>query len=104
VTQQFEELLQVQRKTESLIAGSIESPGDNEIAKQLIQRLEGIEKGRPGWRAYEDACIDILNYVFLPPLRTPRIQSSTEDGLDRRDAIYPIGSDQRLLEFPADDN
>jgi hypothetical protein len=58
---------------------------------ELTARLRAVPPGRDGWRRYEDACIDILNYAFIPPLRVPRIQSRSEDGLDRRDAIYPIG-------------
>lgn len=57
----------------------------------LVDRLKSVPAGKEGWREYEDACIDLLNYAFVPPLRPPKIQSSTEDGLDRRDAIYPIG-------------
>lgn len=60
-------------------------------ADDLISRLASVPGGKEGWRAYEDVCIKVLNYAFVPPLRPPRIQSSSEDGLDRRDAIYPIG-------------
>ncbi|WP_437854725.1 restriction endonuclease [Sorangium sp. So ce363] len=59
---------------------------------ELIARLGAVPAGREGWREYEDVCIEILLYAFAPPLRLPKIQSSTEDGLDRRDAIYPIGN------------
>ena len=59
-------------------------------ATELFEQLAIVEPGREHWRDYEDACIDILNYAFIPPFRVPRIQSISEDGLDRRDAVYPI--------------
>jgi hypothetical protein len=57
----------------------------------LLKALSAVVPGS-GWQAYEKVCVDILNYLFVPPLRMPKIQSASEDGLDRRDAIYPIGS------------
>jgi hypothetical protein len=73
---------------EALLANKVEPsrPGSDRI-----DRLRTVRAGREQWRDYEDACIDLLNYAFVPPLRPPRIQTSTEDGLDRRDAIFPIG-------------
>lgn len=64
--------------------------GSDPTADNLLSRLEKVEPGRRDWRSYEDVCIDILNYAFVPPLRLPKIQVKSEDGLDRRDAIYPI--------------
>jgi hypothetical protein len=61
------------------------------VGRELIQRLNRLAPGSETWRQYEDICVEILNYVFIPPLRQPRIQARSEDGLDRRDAIYPIG-------------
>jgi hypothetical protein len=59
-------------------------------AAELATKLAGLPSGRGTWRDFEDLCIEILNYVFIPPFRTPDIQSRSEDGLDRRDAIYPL--------------
>lgn len=64
---------------------------DDKSAK-LLENLLQIPPGRENWRQYEDICIEILNYVFIPPLLAPKIQSKSEDGLDRVDAIYPISS------------
>jgi hypothetical protein len=60
-------------------------------AKDLRQRLESLPHGESHWRDFEEVCVEILNYAFIPPLRAPKIQSRSEDGLDRRDAIYSIG-------------
>jgi hypothetical protein len=56
----------------------------------LILELKNLPPGKDHWKKYEDTCIKILNYLFLNPLAPPKIQSRTEDGLDIRDAIYPI--------------
>ena len=56
---------------------------------QLANRLSSCPKGQAGWREFEDACIDILCFLFVPPLSRPRIQSRTLSGVERRDAIFP---------------
>ena len=58
----------------------------------LLAELEAVPAGTSSWKKYEEVCVKILNYVFIPPLRLPKVQSRSHDGLDRRDAIYPIGS------------
>lgn len=60
-------------------------------AKELLLRLESLPCGESHWKEFENICVEILNYAFIPPLRAPRLQSRSEDGLDRRDAIYSIG-------------
>lgn len=68
-------------------ASTPEDPGAN-----LVAELASVQAGTKSWKQYEDICVKILNYGFIPPLRQPRVQSRSHDGLDRRDAIYPIGS------------
>jgi len=55
--------------------------------------------GQKGWKDYENICIDILNYLFVPPLKQPKIQSRTESGLDIRDALYPNRCDHPNWKF-----
>lgn len=62
-----------------------------ERAAELEDRLFQLQAGKPFWREYEDLCVEILNFVFIPPLRAPRLQTRSQDGLDRRDALYLIG-------------
>jgi hypothetical protein len=57
--------------------------------KLLRQRLEQCPAGHCGWKEYEDACIDALKYLFVPPLEVPHIQPRTYSGIDRRDAVFP---------------
>jgi HJR/Mrr/RecB family endonuclease len=64
---------------------------DTELTKinKMISNLKDCPEGKEGWKDYENICIDILNYLFVPPLIEPKIQSRTESGLDIRDALYP---------------
>jgi hypothetical protein len=80
------------------LLSSIASPAKSPTAEQLISRLRALPAGRSGWRDYESICIDMLNYALIPPLRLPKVQSRTHDGLDRRDAIYPIGTGNAFWE------
>jgi hypothetical protein len=38
---------------------------------------------------FERAALDTLAYLFVPPLRPPRIQPWTLSGAERRDAVFP---------------
>ena len=65
-------------------------------AAELIAKLNKIQPGWDSWREYEDVCIEIFNYLFIPPFDHPHIQSNSEDGLDRRDAIYFISGEDSI--------
>ena len=60
-------------------------------ATSLIRRLLAVPIGPTGWREYERVTEEILTFIFVPPLRVPRPQTASEDGLDRRDLIFPLG-------------
>jgi hypothetical protein len=98
IQERFEAIIDAERKAENLIKTIIDPVEESEPARQLIERLESLPRGKEGWREFEEICVDILNYAFIPPLRPPSIQSWTHDGLDRRDAIYPIGSGNAFWE------
>ena len=69
----------------------IDNPfSSDERGAELAGLLHDLPPGNNHWREYEDICIDILNHVFNNTLGTPTIQSTSDDQLDRRDAIYPI--------------
>lgn len=55
----------------------------------LRQRLQVCPAGHGGWREFEDACIEALRFLFVPPLTEPIIQARTYSGVDRRDAVFP---------------
>jgi hypothetical protein len=54
----------------------------------LISKLSTCPAGVPGWKQFEDICIEILTYLFVPPLEKPKIQTTTYPEIDRRDAIF----------------
>ena len=58
-------------------------------SQNLIDRLISCPKGNKGWRDFENICVEILIFLFVPPLTRPRIQSKTLSGIERRDAIFP---------------
>lgn len=62
-------------------------------AQELISRLEALPPGKETFRDFEDICVEILNYAFFPQLGVPSVQSRSEDGLDIRDAVFPITGD-----------
>jgi hypothetical protein len=55
----------------------------------LKDKLARLECGPTRWREYEDLVIEIFEYLFVPPLRLPRIQKTSPDRLERRDALFP---------------
>lgn len=59
------------------------------VTTQFIDPLFACPLGSAGWRHFEDICIDILKFLFVPPLSQPTIQARTYQGMDRRDAIFP---------------
>lgn len=63
---------------------------------ELADLLDSLAPGRDDWREYEVLAVDVLNYLFIPSLGAPRIQDRTEDGLDIRDAIYPISAKDKF--------
>ncbi len=70
----------------------ITPPKLNPRASDLIARLHQLPSGRNYFRNYEDLCVEILNHLFVPPLGVPAMQTISEDGLDRRDAVYQVSS------------
>ncbi len=55
----------------------------------LIGRLDACPRGSAGWSAFEDVCIAILEFLFVPPLTRPVIQARTLSGTNRRDVVLP---------------
>lgn len=58
-------------------------------AHSIRHRLQSCPPGRAGWREFEDACVEALRFLFVPPLTKPKIQPRTYSGIDRRDAVFP---------------
>jgi len=58
-------------------------------ASELIDKLFSCPAGAAGWKTFEDVCIEVLCYLFSPPLAEPKIQPRTFSGISRRDAVFP---------------
>jgi hypothetical protein len=56
---------------------------------ELGRRLQNCPAGASGWREFEDACVAVLTYLFVPPLSLPHIQPRSYSGIDRRDVVFP---------------
>lgn len=67
---------------------SITGKLSTEQGSRLKEKLFKCPSGRDSWRHYEDICMEILTYLFVPPLERPRFQPRTEGGLLRRDALF----------------
>lgn len=88
IEKEFSSLIEALDKIEAPLNEKTEELTEN----GLVTELNKLPPGKGHWREYEDLCVKIINYLFLNPLAPPKIQSRTEDGLDIRDAIYPIRS------------
>lgn len=55
----------------------------------LVYRIDGCLTGEKNWREFEDLCLEILEFLFVPPLVRPIIQPRTYSGTNRRDAVFP---------------
>lgn len=60
--------------------------------QQLAAALQRIPTGQPSSIEFEDACINALKYLFETDLHGWHEQSSTDDGLQRRDLVCRIVS------------
>ena len=56
----------------------------------LIEQLSLCPVGKTGWKEFEDICTSILAEVFVPPLKAPKQQAHTLNGLERRDALFSL--------------
>jgi hypothetical protein len=57
---------------------------------ELIERLTHCPPGQQHWREFERVCVEILTGAFVPPLKPPREQARTWNGLERRDALFSL--------------
>ena len=56
----------------------------------LISKLKNVPPGQKHWHDYQSICKDILTFCFVPPLLNPIEESTTQNGIHRRDIIYRI--------------
>jgi hypothetical protein len=83
---------QLEAKYQQIISGfplSL-STAKSQASSSLIQRLLNCPPGMKGWKDFEDICTEILTEVFVPPLKLPKRQPRTLNGLERRDALFSL--------------
>jgi hypothetical protein len=61
----------------------------SQYAHSLISRLRSIRPGQRGWSSYEKYCEELLNFLFVPPLKPAIPQSRDYRKANRRDYILP---------------
>jgi len=81
-------------KVPSFIASGSRDASDRDdpafqYTHSLLRRLESIQPGRPRWSSYEKYCEDLLNFLFVPPLKPAIPQSRDTQNANRRDYILP---------------
>jgi hypothetical protein len=59
------------------------------LAARYIDELSSLPRGRANWSAFQRLCVNILEYVFTPPLEKPIYELSDEQRINRRDIIIP---------------
>ncbi|MBJ9935110.1 restriction endonuclease [Acinetobacter pittii] len=73
---------------------SLETEKDLIEAKQIIDQISLIPEGRNHASKFEDWCIEALKYLFSEYLNGWQEQSSTTDGLQRRDLVCRVKDSQ----------
>lgn len=66
------------------------STAKSEVSSSLIHRLSSCPPGKEGWKDFEEICTQILTEVFVPPLKPPKRQTRTLNGLEIRDALFSL--------------
>ncbi|WP_445405835.1 restriction endonuclease [Acinetobacter pittii] len=69
---------------------AIETANDLMEAKKIIDEISLIPEGRNNASKFEDWCIEALKYLFFEYLTGWQEQSSTMDGLHRRDLVCRV--------------
>lgn len=57
-------------------------------SENLLMALQTTEEGTPGWVQYQKLCCNILEYLFCPPLGTPKYENPDAARRNRRDIIF----------------
>jgi hypothetical protein len=77
-----------------LFPAFVRRSADADRARELAHELDACTPGRAGWSNYEDTCLRVLRFLFMPPFRRVFAQRRSQDGVVRRDAIIPNTSSQ----------
>jgi hypothetical protein len=64
-------------------------------SNELRRLLDACPAGVAGWVEFEKVGLAVLSFLFVPPLRPPKIQPRTLAGVERRDAVFPLVNRER---------
>jgi hypothetical protein len=64
-----------------------------DVVADLVKRLHSCPAGKAGWSEFENICVEVLTFLFVPPLSPPKRQPRTYSEIDRRDAVFPNRED-----------
>lgn len=65
-------------------------------AQRYLERLDTLSPGKANAYAYQDLCLEIINYLFGDCLKDVRPQQRTEQDLDIMDAVYRVRPGHRF--------
>jgi hypothetical protein len=60
-----------------------------DLVSDVKRKLNACPPGKKDWKLFEDIGVEIFKLLFSDSLGEPDIQSTTRDGLHRRDALFP---------------
>lgn len=60
-----------------------------DISKNLIEKLNKCKPGLKDWSLYEETCIEILRFIFIPEFDILYFQKRTENNHQIRDVLIP---------------
>lgn len=70
-------------------------PSNPELSKKVEafkKTLNNITPGKENWSKYQSLIVDILEFLFCPPLEAPEVELSDRDKRNRRDIIFENGA------------
>ncbi len=73
--------------------GFVEESGFSAERDRLVATLQSISVGHSGATEYQQAILEILNFLFNPELIDGELEVRTVDGTERRDIIFTNDSD-----------
>lgn len=59
------------------------------LQPEFLARLDRVQCGRTDAYRFQDLCVELLEYLFCPPLERPIVESANIPRVNRRDIILP---------------
>jgi hypothetical protein len=72
---------------------NVEQPAETK-SNALLEALRSISPGREHWSRFQLLSSEILEYLFWPPLESPRYELADADSRNKRDMIFENSTDE----------